>query len=252
MRRADRVEEALDPERVRVGEGAGVAHVPADRLAAVRVADRAAGAPMSSSASSQETRSKLAVRACGAAGAGRGRGRSGRRSSRCPSGRRSRPTAGVVVGPQLRHLPVLDRGDHPAERLADPAVGDLLLVLNGLSAGHSVLPLGDLIASSRRAPRARDPAARAAIRSEECAATAASSSSRRSPSRGGRPAAAAKARSRPRCPTGSDAAERHEPRLRRLPARLDAPGAARPTEARDPAADARRPRPTGPVADSSG
>ena len=38
--RAEPVEEALHPERVRVGERAGVAHVPADRLAAVPLADR--------------------------------------------------------------------------------------------------------------------------------------------------------------------------------------------------------------------
>ena len=38
---AERVEKALDPERMRVREGARIAHVPADRVAAVAVADAA-------------------------------------------------------------------------------------------------------------------------------------------------------------------------------------------------------------------
>ena len=39
----------------------------------------------------------------------------------------------VGVGPELGQPAVLDRRDHPAERLADPAVGDLLLGGHGVS-----------------------------------------------------------------------------------------------------------------------
>ena len=94
VRRAERVEEALDPERMRVGEGARVAHVPADRVAAVAVADPAEPGGDLVSASSQVTRSNSAGRASAAADAGRGRGRSGPRSSRSPSGRRTRAESG--------------------------------------------------------------------------------------------------------------------------------------------------------------
>ena len=127
VRRADRVEEALGPQRVRVGEGAGVAHVPGDRLLAVLVEDigQAVG-----DVGERRLPRDLLERAVALA-AQRPEHPVGvvddllhrdALGTRVAAGERM-----VGVGAQLGQLPVLDRGDHPAERLADTAEGDLLL-----------------------------------------------------------------------------------------------------------------------------
>ena len=127
VRGAERVGESLAPERMRVGEGAGVAHVPADRLAAVLGAD------------SLQPRSDLLQRRLPADPLELAVGPAPQRMQDpvgvvLDVGHRDPLRAGkpgregvIVVGPQLGQLPVLDRGDHPAEGLADAAVGDSFL-----------------------------------------------------------------------------------------------------------------------------
>ena len=179
---AEPVEEALDPERVRVAEGAGVAHVPADRLAAVLVADRAE--PLADLVERRLPGDALeapvgaaALRMQDPVGVVLDLGH--RDPLRAREAARERV---LLVGPELRHPPVLDRRDHPAERLADPAVGDLLLCAQRASGPE---PTPRSAARPSRSPRpGRGPRgprssrrAGAAIRSDECAATAASFSS---------------------------------------------------------------------------
>jgi hypothetical protein len=134
--RAEAVEEALHPQRVGVGERAGVPHVPADRLAAVPLADRA-------QAAADVVERLVPADALEALG---GAVRRGRAAAHPPQRvgdavrvvldlghrdplRAGEPARDRVVGvrPQLGDPPVLYGRDEPAERLADPAVGDSLL-----------------------------------------------------------------------------------------------------------------------------
>ena len=126
VRRAEPVEEALDPERVRVAERSRVAHVPADRVAAVLAPDRAEpladlverglpGDALEAAVGSAPERMEDPIGVVLDLG------------HRDPLGAGEALRERVIgVGSELRHLAVVDRGDEAAERLADPAVGDVL------------------------------------------------------------------------------------------------------------------------------
>src|SRR5262245_57510087 len=128
MRAAEAVEESLRPERVAVAERAGIAHVPADRVGAALVEDRAQAA----GDVAHRLLPRDALELAGPAGAlervdhavRAGLHVGHRDALRARIAARERM---VAVGAQLLQLAVLDRGDHATQRLANTTERDPLL-----------------------------------------------------------------------------------------------------------------------------
>jgi hypothetical protein len=121
VRSADGVEEALDPQRVRVGERRGVAHVPAQRRRTVAVED----GPHARADVVERLLPRNAAKGAVSAPAQRVRDPIGvvlhveyRDALRAGIAARERV---VGVGAELDDAIAVDRRDHAAVRLADPA-----------------------------------------------------------------------------------------------------------------------------------